>query len=655
MKALMQRILIIPLLLIQINVWSQYTGCKSGPNGIFVYFGRDLPIDFQYKLERSNANSNEWIEIMRTGNTDYQFSAVYSKLLQASAKNSAFAIPDSSEVEYFIKLLKGKKRIDSVYVYNGLPAFIEAMGTGFYDISVKAGEMYDYRISEMNKKGDVMKAHVVKADKVPGQTQIEKPLLVDSQTSDNKLVFNYAFQMGSNVRNVRILKKITLQTPFKEVFPEKYFSKNDQIIHLTIIDDNLTKGLQYQYIIVPVDLLGNAGTPSDTLTLNLGLGDVPPIQHFETKEVNGFIQLKWRTPKQANMRSISIYRSDNFDGNFEQISQVGIHDSIFIDRHITKGNSYYYYLVFEGLMGNSAPTATVIGYTDLIEKPTLKPYTLKVESRVEGNFLTWKRTDNQTKGYYIYRGEGYQSESELISSLLISDDELISFIDSSSHLVPGAIYNYAVSSVNHGNIEGPKTESVVSSPQKPDLPTPLNLLVKRHQNTALLVWDDMQPISKYITGYKVLRTENNQPEYQEITTTETNIFVDTLIIRGKNYTYRIKAVGISESESAPSAEFSFKLPDINPVAPAGVRLTKTAEGIILYWDTPGIDNLSAIKIYREMLGDKPKLIATLKPDIQSYNDKISKAGTYFYTISSVSGDGKESGVSEELGVEINKK
>ena len=87
-----------------------------------------------------------------------------------------------------------------------------------------------------------------------------------------------------------------------------------------------------------------------------------------------------------------------------------------------------------------------------------------------------------------------------------------------------------------------------------------------------------------------------------------------------------------------------------PVPPAGLRATKTNEGIVLSWDSPAIANLKVYKIYREKLGEGKRFLAEVNKEKTVYNDAESNSGTYFYTITSVLESNEESKPCEEIGV-----
>ncbi|HNW50353.1 MAG TPA: hypothetical protein PKH79_04670 [Prolixibacteraceae bacterium] len=634
------------------NLLAQQPVAAPGPNGNFVFFGRNIPVGFQYKLERKPATSDtEWKEIYRTNAFTLNYQSVVDRLLQAGSKSPVFEMPDSSTISRFISLLKGKRTTDSVYIFNSQPCYIEVMGTGFFDVTATPEIGYEYRVSEINKKGDVLKSVDIKANPFPGKVNFGKPVFKEYQLTSKSIILRFTLKEENALSNVRVIRQAIFQTPFSECFPSKFFNRGEDGLGATLIDSLVIPGVSYRYVVFPVDAMGNLGTPSDTVQITFDQGFIVPLEKFEVKKDSNFIVLNWRIPKQKNLRGISIYRSENFDDGYALLDRVPAIDSTYTDQQIKRGISYFYYLVFHGLTETSPPSAKVIGLVDEKEKPVLAPGSVKIEKTPQGNLLKWKRTEANTRGYFVFRGEGYTATEIQISSLLISDSVNVSFLDSVQNLIPGQTYCYAISSVNRGDLEGPKSKVVIAEPVKPELPTPLNLQVQMVNDKAMLFWDDISTMSDFITEYRVLRCEGDKATMDTLAMVRTSAFYDSTVVRGKEYHYFVQALGIQQSESALSVSASFLLPEILPVPPAGLRAARTSESVILHWDMPVVDELKSFKIYREKLGSDKKLIATVGSQTIDYTDQVTEKGTYFYTVTSIT-KSRESVPCDEIGVAI---
>jgi fibronectin type 3 domain-containing protein len=651
MKALQYKlagIITIILLFGSLQLNAQQPAAIPGPNGIFIYFGKNLPIGFQYKLERKTTATNaDWEEIYRTVPFEWNYQVVVGKLVQSGSKTAAFTLPDSATINYFMTLVQGKRTTDSVFVFNGQVCYIETMGTGFYDVMCASGARYEYRVSEIDVKGNVLKASSFKADPYPGNADLDKPVFLKHTSTSKSLILEFVLKGKYSPAGVRVFRQIALQTNFHECFPDKLYARGKDGLTVSFIDSLVIPGVSYQYIVVPVDMLGNPGKASDTVRINFGEGMLAPLEKFEAKAENNAIVIKWKSALHKNMRSVSIFRSEQFDDGFTLLERVPANDSTYADRQIIRGISYYYYLVFQGLNETSPPSAKVIGMVEENEKPVLMPGSVKVEQTFEGNLIKWTRTETGTRGYYVYRGEGFTAVESQISTLLITDSLNVSYLDSVQNLQPGITYCYAVASVNRGNLEGPKSEVVISEAIKPELPVPFNVRAKYYNDNVMLFWDDISSMSKFITGYRVYRSEGeNRIVLGE---SGTSAYYDSTVVRGKRYSYAVQAIGVEGSESVLSAPSEFLLDVVKPIAPSGLRATKTSEGVVLHWDAPAVANLDGYRIYREQLNGDKTTLATIDPYTTVYTDNPG-TGTWFYSLTSITKENKESAPGEEVGV-----
>ncbi len=637
---------------------AQYPVAAPGKDGIFVLFDRKIPSGFSYKLDRKVAASNEdWKTIHSSSNPVLSTKEIYNRLVSVNTKMPFYPVPDSAAIQKFINIAKGKHTTDSIYVFNAFPPYLEVLGTGFFDNDIAPGINYEYRVSKIEKTGKALETKLIKALSFPGKPNNFKATPIEVMPQGNKINIRFKITGDSKPTGFRVYRQVYLQTAFREIHPSTSYMNTPGGITMLMTDTLVVPRAIYNYLVVPFDVLGNDGLVSDTIKVNnvAEYREVPMLRKLEAISLDRelSIKLRWEATNVQNLRGISIYRSLNFDDGYTLYSRVSATDSTFIDRNVQPITNYYYYLVFNGAYGDSPESAKVIGMVKGLKEPVLPPQQVKTESTDAGNVITWRGIENDTKGYYVFRGEGYENPTEQISGLITCDSMNVAFIDSASTLKPGQVYCYAVRSVNKSNLLSNFSETAIAEVLKPQLPTPLNLEVRNFNGAALLIWEDMKAISPYITGYRVLRQEKGKEKVQISTSYNLpiNRFVDTSLVRGIPYSYFIQAEGIANSESKPGAPYEFSLSLLEPVPPAGVRATKTNIGIVLYWDLPAVEGLAGFNIYREKLGEKRKLLVTLGLENTNYTDEVTDKGTYFYSISSKTNT-KESSPSDEIGIEI---
>jgi hypothetical protein len=118
------------------------------------------------------------------------------------------------------------------------------------------------------------------------------------------------------------------------------------------------------------------------------------------------------------------------------------------------------------------------------------------------------------------------------------------------------------------------------------------------------------------------------------------------------YEYAVQAFGMFESESALSASVQVEYKKLPPAPPADVRAIPTTEGVRITWGEVVQERLTGYKLYRYERGKTPTVLATLKPDEQTFLDTSAKKGTlYFYFVTSVAKT-DESVPSEEVGLRL---
>jgi len=658
----MHRVIILILMLSALTVSAQYPAAAPGKDGIFILFDRKLPIGFSYKLERKAVEEKSaWQIICTVTMPKLSKSDIYSELLAVNSKMPFYPIPDTVTIQKFINLVKGKKFTDSIYVYNAYPPYLEVLGTGYFDNSIAANKKFEYRVSKIDKSGKEFETDAIKAISYPGEKKNFKATVKEVMPGGNKINIRFAVTGNSKPTGFKVYRQNYLQSPFRQIHPLTSYSSGRDGITMLMTDTLVVPKMIYNYVVVPFDVLGNEGFVSDTVTVNnvSVYGEVPAVKDFQTISLDKelAIKLKWKTTQVQNLRSISIFRSLSFDNGYTLYTNVLPTDTVFIDRNVEPITNYFYYLVFNGAYGDSPESAKVIGMLKGLRQALLPPQRVNVESIPAGNVISWKKIGIDTKGFYVFRGEGYSNPSEQISDLVTCDSTKVSFTDPAQNLKQGQPYCYAVKSVNTSNLLSPLSEIVITEGVKPELPTPLNLEVRYFDGNALLIWEDMKSVSSFVTGYRVWRIENSTKKVEKVQLTKdyslpTNRFIDTTLQKGSTYTFFIQAEGIMNSLSSLSSPYEFSMPGGMPIPPAGLRATKTSDGVILSWDVPAVDGLSGFKIYREKLGEAKKLITTVGPEISGYTDQVSEKGTYFYTITSITTKKTESEPCDEIGVMV---
>ncbi len=179
------------------------------------------------------------------------------------------------------------------------------------------------------------------------------------------------------------------------------------------------------------------------------------------------VVVTWKFANPDMVRSISIYRSDNFDSGYVKIAEVPPLDTTYTDKVTGAMENYYYYLVLQGIMNRSYPSAKAGGHSvnNTIPAP---PTDVGAEPVKGGVNIYWTHLDPNVTGYYIYRNLGLNDSLQQISRLIKPDREIMSYTDTSATLSGNLTYTYAIRSVNDSYLMSMLSEKVSAQPEYPN-------------------------------------------------------------------------------------------------------------------------------------------------------------------------------------------
>ena len=652
------------LILISLNCFSQTRDCWSQPgkNGIFIKLGKELPKGFVYRLDRKEPGKNDW-QIIKTFSTPGNLQETRSLMLITASKNPIYGMANDSTINRFWKLLYQSKICDSLYSYASNPLYLEIAGAGFFDMTALPGAGYEYRITKVNNGKTLTEPVITKSVTFPGKKPEYQLKFSSIQANGNAIRLVWSFTKENHPYGIKVFRAVYLQTNLQEIKPEIVFVQEKDSIMAEITDREVVERMTYRYMILPYDIFGNERSPSDdVLVVNVKpFGDALNLTKFTAKSAdkeNG-IRLAWAYKEKKAINRILIYRSDNFDSGFQRLADIPAQDTSYTDSNVQPVKSYYYFLVFNNVYGQSPPSNKVIGMLKPAHNAVLPPQQVGIKSLPEGNRIIWRRTEAGTKGYYVYRGDGYRAGLVQISPLIETDSMVVWYIDKRENLSPGITYSYAVKAVNTSSSISQLSVIVYANPVSRELPIPLNLRTMKYGKAVMLVWEDMGKIMPQITGYKVYRKliDNKSKKTSEFEPVckmdETNNFIDSLVTPGVLYEYAISSLGIAGSESGLSQSAEYFSESLKPFPPAGLRAIAGRDEVLLHWDSPGTNDIKEYRLYRETVGNKAELIATLKSGTTDFTDKIKdKTKTFYYKVSLINLKGEESDVSDEVGVSL---
>lgn len=634
---------------------------KPGKNGIFIKFGKELPKGFEYRLERKPAEGTSW-KTIKTFIVPQSKEEVKSRMMLAVSKNPFYGMPGDGVIAHFYGRIKASSISDSLYFYASNPLFIQCSGAGYFDTDALPGVKYEYRITKVHNNLEMSRPVTLKADVFPAVSPNYAYKFSSVEASGNSIHLSWSFTKNKYPFGVRVFKEVYMQTTRQEIFPAISFIEQGDSIFASFTDKEVAERITYRYTVIPFDAFGNEMPPSDAvIVLNVKpFGEAIQLLKFTatSREKENAIRLSWKYKSMKAMNGITIYRSENFDNGFVELTHIPASDTSFMDYNVQPVKNYYYFMVFDNIYGQSPPTIKVIGMLKPNHKSKLAPQQVKVTQVPEGNKISWLRTEPDTKGYYVFRGNGYKSQLVQLTDIIESDSIYNSYIDKTGNLMVGINHSYVVRSINTSSSISPMSDTVYAQPLRKEIPVPLNLRIIPYNDKIMLVWEDMHAISTDVLGYRIYRWETT-PEGKKITEPkiickqiELNNYFDS-IKQDVHYNYYITSLGVMNTESNKSISVEYFKPFPKPIAPGGIRAIAMSNSILIHWDEPAVNDIKEYRLYREIIGSQPKMITVFKPGTTDYADNAVEIGkSYFYRISSVNLKGVESEKSDEVGISI---
>ena len=654
-------ILIIAVLLPSILGFAQSLESKAYPTGIYIFCGREIPRNFHYLIEKKSATGEyDTVAVLRAPQNAI---ALRANLLNLPDYLQAIMPIPTELAEHFLKRANLSPNIDSLHAYKYDPKILAAIGCGWFDDGISTEGTYHYRISKVYRTDAVVLGEL--SQPFPENGFRGKLTTVRFEPAITHITLNYRVSDNSQTSGVALFRSRFMEKDYQIVPAETSYASLSGEMVAVVRDESVAKGMTYSYVAVPFDALGNFGIASDTINVyNFNnMSDIGILEEFNVvadKEKKG-VHLNWKMTSDFYIHSYEIYRSKDYDGEYQRVVTLPADaDSFFDEVQIDYGDAYFYYMVVSNGYGANLPSARTPVILEGDRENFMPPQNLVATLTDNVVQLSFASVDPNTKGYQIFRGEGYLGELSLIASFSTFDG-FAEYYDTLALSVKPTIYSYAVADVNSSFKVSPLSERVTVQYSGGLLPIPANVIAQLRDNEIFIVWDDMHNQNAFISGYNVWRTalENDKTieEAKIIATTNhnENAYFDKEIIPGKHYRYEIESVALDGETSSRSLHVGVIVPQQLPLSPSQVTAFPTDNSVILRWDNPFDESIQSVRIYRATLNAKETMLKELPADNNTYEDKTVKKGEqYFYNVVTVNKRGEECKRDEPVGVRVRK-
>ena len=431
-------------------------------------------------------------------------------------------------------------------------------------------------------------------------------------------------------------------------------------VQTTYVDSPLVSGQTYVYRVQALGTNNEESERSLYASATVSTDQSPPgapsdlIVSLDDENFQR-VTLSWTAPTRdsngnelTGLTSFEIYRSRDNNTSFALIATVSSNQASYKDTSVELLTRYFYAIRALDQAGNAGPRSQPVSVTT---KGFAAPRNLQATAGVQKITLTWAaNTEPELTGYEILR---YTDPSQATPDRIFSS-VLTTYVD--TPVTADHPFVYRVRAVGPSNVKSELSAFASTQAIAPPviLATPRNVRATAGIEYITITWSANTEAE--LTGYRVMRyTDPAQTEAEATFTTVHTTYVDSPLVAGQTYVYRVQAVGINNEESELSlfASATVLIDDVPPATPGNFAavLTNTGTAVELNWDAPTRDagggiltGLTGFVIYRaDSSNTVPIELTTVDAAHQMYQDTgLVNQTTYRYQISAIDHRGNES-------------
>ena len=479
--------------------------------------------------------------------------------------------------------------------------------SSFKDQNLNYGLTYYYKVIAINESGESNASNNYSILTIP-----PPPVLTNVVSSVSNISLNW--QSSLSATSYTIYRSTTTFTS-TTLSASDILSTVNTPINSFEDSNNLVGGTEYFYTIVSRNASGDSITYSNVLSAT-SYFTAPTLINVSLSIHSATIaNLNWSSSSGAN--SYNIYRATNisFNSPGSNTPIATSNTTNYSDTTLDFGTRYYYRItatkgVLETLFSNQKDVLTI---------PTPPSnFTFNVNST--SIVLSWNTTF-ETDNFLIYRSTDINNLTTGAPYTTITSP-ILTYTDSALGSSVNYYYTIISSNASGNSTLISKTILALSAPF-----APANVSLTQNATNVSLTWDSVIGADTYniyrstTSGF----TPGNTNKISPVTLSHLS-FIDTGLLNGTNYFYRLSATNTS-AESVYTNEFTILT---NPLPPATLIAVASYSYISLNWSSN--ENVTNYKIYRSLDSSftNSNLIANIADPRLNYNDVISPDGTTYY-------------------------
>ncbi len=532
-------------------------------------------------------------------------------------------------------------------------ATVPAGQTYFLDTDgLEAGVLHVYVIIAVDSEGNTgPPALTLVTISAPGANVPVPAGLRATKNEQARIVISWNPVNDPNLLGYLVLRSQSTQGPFTSVTSDTLFTTGQT----TYVDSLVATDQVYYYkvqTVVQDPQLGLLHSDTSTFTDGQALADQSapgaPSDLIVSLDDDNFqrVMLNWTAPvtdrngdELTGLASFEIYRSRDNNTSFALIATVSSDQVSFVDTSAELLTTYFYAIRAVDQAGNAGPRSQPISVTT---KGFAVPRNVRATSGVQKITLTWTaNTEPELTGYEILRFTDPTDETpdKTFSSVLTT------YVD--TPVTADQPFVYRVRAVGTANVKSELSApiSAQANESAPVLAAPRNVQARGGIGHITITWSANTEAE--LTGYRVMRyTDPAQTVAEATFATVQTTYVDSPLVSGQTYVYRVQAVGTNNEESERSlyASATVSADQSPPGAPSDLIVSldeANFQRVTLSWTAPTRDSngneltgLASFEIYRSRDNNTSfALIAAVSSDQMSYEDtSVELLTRYFYAI-----------------------
>ena len=422
--------------------------------------------------------------------------------------------------------------------------------------------------------------------------------------------------------------------------------------------DRLEVGVLYVYLVRAVDPAGNTGRAAIALvTVQAPGANLPmPANLRATQNQQARIVVSWNPVADPDLLGYLVLRSQSTQGPFNPVTEDTLFttgQTQYVDSLVVAEAVYFYKVQTvvqdptHGVLRSDASTF-IDGRAIADESAPGAPSDLIVsldEDHFQRVTLNWTAPTQDRNGgdltglasFEIFRSRDNNTSFALLAT--VSSDQ-VRFVDTSVELLTQ--YFYAIRAVDPSGNAGPRSQPVAVTTK--GFAVPRNVLAVGGVQKITLSWNANS--ESELTGYEILRfADPTDATPQRVFNSVLTTYVDSPVVAGQTYVYRVRAVGASNVKSDLSAFVSAQALELVPVlaAPRNVRAVGGVQKITVSWMGNTESELTGYRVSRYTDPAQTTPQATFSTVQTTYVDSPVVAGqTFVYRVQAVGTDGEES-------------